>query len=356
MPKERRWIISGVFLAAILGISSSTRAQDATSLTLDPKTAAVTVSGELAEGDAAPMGTWFDLYSVDGVPGTMLKVDVVTTAFSPIIVVMAPGEGESVHQGSTFARPVTQSGTWMIGVSTTAAERAGPYELSIHFEGGAPAEKPTPTPVALQVGPGAGSTVVEGTLAQGDEAPAEGWLDRYTLQARTGTTLTVEVATSSFTPMIVALPPGQEAIVFNEPSFSSPVTSDGAWVIAVTTPAANVGGPYRLSASLAEPRPPSGTQPFRVTGTWDPSDPENTSANDFMTEARAGDVYDLRVISPSMQPMLILSTPDGNNHYGAEGSVRVTVPTDGTLIIFVRGGDARGDYVVEGTITPAPTD
>jgi hypothetical protein len=206
-------------------------------------------SGQLRQGDQQlEAGQYFDVYEVTLIKGQEVTFELSSTEFDTYLVVTGPNQetyfnddvAENVNGFvSKLTLPVTQSGTYSIGVSSYEAAEVGNYTVGMVQENGVYDES------------------VAGTLNQGDQKYQSGqFYDAYQQNFEMGQEATVVLSSIEFDPYLIVTSPSGEEFVNDD--FENQMglarvdfvaKESGVYTIYATSYDQNERGNYQLSVS-----------------------------------------------------------------------------------------------------------
>ncbi len=324
------------------------------------------LTGTLAEGDQQlSSGEWADTYSVEGLPGQTLRVDM-NGEFDTYLGVTGPSgfrqendDGDSATN-SRIEAILPEAGTYTVVATSYEAGQGGSYSLDIDL-GQASSEEAAQRDVSqLSLGDAVG-----GSLAEGDMTLDSGeYTDGYVLDLEQGQVVSVSLTATDFDPYVaVAFP--DDSLLQNDDwegsselsriVFSAPET--GRYRVAATSYRAGVTGDYNLvvesstepdPAGLHMAGPASGSGPGRTYGVF-------VGISDYPDDG-PGDLDftadDARLLYQGMQAvgmspddgrLLVDADATSDNFIAALSDLSAQVGADDRLVIFYSGHGGRVD-------------
>jgi len=190
---DRRW--RGLVVLCLVSAPGMLRAQGGPGL----------YRGTLASGDAQlSTGEYYDTYEFQGRAGQRAVFDLVSSAFDPYIMVVAPSgekkENDDFNDSKSHSRlelALEETGTYRVIVTSYEKGEGGAYELRI--EGGGTGAVAAAEP---------GVRTESGRLAAGDTTLRTGeYRDGYAFAGRRGQSVTVDLRSAAFDTYLIVIDP-----------------------------------------------------------------------------------------------------------------------------------------------------
>ncbi len=217
-------------------------------------------SGRLAAGDdRLESGEYVDGYEFEGAPGQRVRLDVASSDFDTYLIMVDPNGGhienddaEDAPGHSVIEADITESGTYIVAVTSYEPDETGSYELTMQFGSGG--SETTPQRDVVTIAMGAQQT---GRLESRDpQLEAGEFGDVYVFDGTTGQNVSVELASSEFDTYLVLLTPNGEQIDNDDHEGSTDLSridvtlrESGRFRIVATSYQAGESGSYQISLS-----------------------------------------------------------------------------------------------------------
>jgi hypothetical protein len=374
-----------------------------------------TVTGRLVASDfVRPDGSYADSYVYTGRAGERITVSQRSRDFDSWVVVDDPrsqfqeyddDSGGGLDSELTVTLP--HDGQFLIVANSVAAQAEGSYTLTVRSagrgavdpgSGGAGARGTIADLGRMQLPRITAGQTVNGSLGSSDFLRTDDntWADGYAYAGRAGERLTITMRSRSFDSWLVVDDPNgpmqehdDDSGGGNDSQLTVTLPHDGNYVIIANSVARAASGPYTLSvqsgggtgpstpdrgspggsgggtiADLGRMQLPSLARGQTVNGRLGPGDflrsDDNTFADGYAYNGRAGEQLTLVMRSSSFDSWLVIDDPSGplqeHDDDGAGGNdsrLTVTLPHDGRYVIIANsvGPDANGAYTltVEGS-------
>jgi len=367
-----------VLATLVLGVPATIAlAQERTIAPGQSATGDLTASDPTTRGRRAPYHIW----TLDGHRGQRITIDLMASEFDPYLVLRDEagypiGSDDDSGEGNNARLHVVlpRDGRYSIVVTAFNEMSRGRYTLAVTSWDVPNAPAPGATS-SLTIG-----TPVDGVLEPGDEIAGDGpFQDRWTVDARAGQRLRVDMHSGDFDSYLVLLDPAGQRIAYdddsgegNDASLGFRAATAGRYTILATsyqdTPQV---GAYRLTLSeetgnFADPGAvavlaPGPAQEGRLE-TGDATG--NRGLEDRWTfDGRAGQLARIDVISSSFDTYAVLlqnGTPLDSNDDGGEGNnsrLTTILPRSGSYTVAVSAyaqGSAGGRYTVQLAFSEPP--
>ena len=283
--------------------------------------------GTLAEGDATlSSGEYYDNYTFEGRAGQRLVVDLTSSAFDPYVMVIAPSgvkkENDDWQGSSSRSRlelTLEETGTFRVLVTTYKKGESGAYELNIDLSGSGG--------VTATTG-GNQARVERGQLAAGDATLSSGeYYDNYTVEARAGQQLIVDLTSSAFDPYVMVIAPSGEKKANDDWQGSNnrsriewTLTEGGTFRVIATSYKKGDSGAYALSIDVgggAGGATAGGSGARTESGRLAAGDQTLSSGeynDEYGFQGQKGQHVTVDLRSGDFDPYLIIIDPSGKHH------------------------------------------
>ncbi len=316
-------------------------------------------SGQLRQGDQRLQeGQYYDVYEINLSKGQEVTFELSSSEFDTYLVVTGPNQevyfnddAEENVDGyvSTLTLPITQTGTYLVGVSSYAEGETGSYNVGIVPENGTYDE------------------TVAGALEQNDKKYQSGqFFDPYEHSFEKGQEVTITLSTTDFDGYLIVTSPSGEEFVnddfenqFGLARVDFVAKESGVYSISATSYEANEAGNYQLSVSDGTKDISVGQGSVKNTMDENATVGELTTSDTRLTDGSYVDYYTLEV-SQGQQIAASVMSADFEAYVGL-------VKPDGEIIEANRSDDGRSAsldikadqpgvwYVVVTSATPGQT-
>lgn len=365
----RRTTILTAVSALALSIAAPALAQTPT-----PLTPGRSVNGQIADGDeTAPEDAFrYDSYAISARNGQRLEAVMRSAAFDTYLEVYGPdaaaeplfsdddGLGEGTDSRLRFT--ADRDGVYVLRARTLSGLEGGAYSLALTER---PQARPAPRPGRIRLGQN-----VRGQLASTDPETDEGGnYDAFTLRARAGERLAIDLTSEDFDPVLrvgrmdggafkeLAMnDDGPDTGLNSRLIFTAP--GDGEYVIRATSLNATGEGGYTLA--VAQGPEPAPTQPIEIGATVqgeltasDGKGETGHSADAYRFSGREGQRIRIDMSSSDFDTYLqlfdgnrvSLAEDDDGAAEGTDSRVTFTLPRTGEYIVEARAfAEDTGSY------------
>ena len=339
--------------------------------------------GELTARDPTTRGRRapYHIWTLDGHRGQRITIDLMASEFDPYLVLRDEagypiGSDDDSGEGNNARLHVVlpRDGRYSIVVTAFNENSRGRYTLAV-----------TAWDVPTAAAPGVASSLTVGTSADGilepgDEIAGDGpYQDRWTIDARAGQRLRVDLHSGDFDAYLVLLDPGGQRIAYdddsgegNDASLGFRAPAAGRYTVLATsyqdTPQV---GAYRITLSeetgnFADPGTAAVLRPGPAQeGRLEAGDATGSRGLEdrWTFDGREGQLARIDVISTNFDTYAVLlqnGTPLDSNDDGGEGNnsrLTTILPRSGTYTVAVSAysqGSSGGRYTVQLAFSEPP--
>lgn len=315
----------------------------------------------------------YHVWTLDGRRGQRLVLDLVAPDFDAYLVlrdqegyVVGSDDDSGDERNSRLHAILPRDGRYRVVATAFGEDGRGPYTLSV---GGWEAPAAPAAGAAASLRPG---ETKDGLLEPGDEATGDGpFEDRWTLDARAGERLRIEMRSDHFDSYLTVLGPEGQAVGSDDDGLGdrdAVVTMRAAAAGRYTVFASSYGespttGAYRIAVveeggDFAEPGMAAAIAPGETReGRLETGDPLGTRGLEdrWTFTGRAGQVVRVDAISSAFDSYAVLTfgeTPVDSNDDGGDGNnarLMTVLPNSGTYTIVVSAfteGRSGGRYTL----------
>lgn len=279
--------------------------------------------GRLESGDGAlESGEYRDYFTFEGAEGDIAVVDLRSEDFDSYLIVRTPSgeqfdndDFEGDISRSFLTLPMTESGTYTVGVTSYGADETGDYVLRVETE--------------VDDGQGIGTIERAGELAAGDSTLESGeYVDSYEFIGRPGHRVTIDLRSDDFDTYVILIEPSGEqqenddADDVGHSRIETALAETGVYEVIVTSYEPGEIGNYALVIDQADG---TGIQPSREAGTLTVGRSTSGRLESIDLESQTGEYRDLYVFdgtagesvrvemsSDDFDTFVALTTPGGD--------------------------------------------
>ena len=319
-----------------------------------------TERGSLASGDERlESGEYVDGYEFEGTPGQRVRLDVSSSEFDTYLILVDPNgehaendDAEGLAGHSVIEADITESGTYVVAVTSYKPKETGSYELNMEFGAAvaSAAEQRDVSAIAMDDRMG-------GRLEDGDlQLDAGEYGDVYVFDGSVGQNISVEMVSPDFDTYLVLVPPDGGQIDNDDHEGSTDrsridvtLRESGRFRIVATSYQAGETGSYEVMLSSGEtvsaPAVSTSTESGRIYGVFMGISDYPGEADDLMYTAEdALRVRDAMASAGMSAGDAIVLTDDdatAGNLQNAMRTLNGRMGPNDTFILFYSGHGSR---------------